>query len=113
MLTVHTREEEREADFLGVRSMPGASMDPQGMITMFQKLLKIEERDSDLLGSLFSDHPDAQERIDNTRYEIGRMRRRRRSLWHRLQSVMPVFFQTKSCLLNAYRFHPCSEVGSP
>jgi len=76
MLTVHTREEEREADFLGVRSMPGASMDPQGMITMFQKLLKIEERDSDLLGSLFSDHPDAQERIDNTRYEIARMRRR-------------------------------------
>ena len=76
MLTVHTREEEREADFLGVRSMPGASMDPQGMITMFQKLLKIEERDSDLLGSLFSDHPDAQERIDNTRYEIARMKRR-------------------------------------
>jgi predicted Zn-dependent protease len=76
MLTVHTREEEREADFLGVRSMPGATMDPQGMITMFQKLLKIEERDSDLLGSLFSDHPDAQERIDNTRYEIARMRRR-------------------------------------
>jgi predicted Zn-dependent protease len=76
MLTVHTRDEEREADFLGVRSMPGASMDPQGMITMFQKLLKIEERNSDLLGSLFSDHPDAQERIDNTRYEIARMRRR-------------------------------------
>lgn len=76
MLTVHTRDEEREADFLGVRSMPGASMDPQGMITMFQKLLKIEERNSDLLGSLFSDHPDAQERIDNTQYEIGRMRRR-------------------------------------
>jgi predicted Zn-dependent protease len=76
MLTVHTRDEEREADFLGVRSMSGASLDPQGMITMFQKLLKIEERDSDLLGSLFSDHPDAQERIDNTRYEIGRMKRR-------------------------------------
>lgn len=76
MLTVHTRDEEREADFLGVRSMPEASLDPQGMITMFQKLLRIEERDSDLLGSLFSDHPDAQERIDNTRYEIARMRRR-------------------------------------
>lgn len=75
-LTVHTRDEEREADFLGVRSMPGATMDPQGMITMFQKLQKIEERDSDLLGSLFSDHPDVQERIDNTRYEIARMRRR-------------------------------------
>lgn len=76
MLTVHSREEEREADFLGVRSMPGAGLDPEGMVTMFQRLLKIEERDSDLLGSLFSDHPDAQERIDNTRYEIARMKRR-------------------------------------
>ena len=76
MLTIHSRDEEREADFLGVREMPGASLDPQGMITMFQKLQRIEERDSDLLGSLFSDHPDAAERIDNTRYEIARMKRR-------------------------------------
>ena len=75
MLTIHSRDEEREADFLGVRAMPGAGLDPQGMITMFQKLLRIEESDSDLLGSLFSDHPDAQERIENSRYEIGRMRR--------------------------------------
>jgi predicted Zn-dependent protease len=76
MLTFHTRDEEREADFLGVRAMPRAGFDPQGMVTMFQKLLRIEETHSDLLGSLFSDHPDAQERIDNTRYEIGRMKRR-------------------------------------
>jgi predicted Zn-dependent protease len=76
LLTVHSRDEEREADFLGVRAMPGAGFDPQGMITMFQKLERIEEQDSDLLGSLFSDHPDAQERMDNTRYEIARMRRR-------------------------------------
>jgi len=77
MLTIHSRDEEREADYLGVREMPGAKLDPQGMITMFQKLLRIEERDSDLLGSLFSDHPDAAERIDNTKYEIARMRRTR------------------------------------
>ena len=75
LLTVHSREEEREADFLGVRAMPGAGFDPQGMVTMFQKLQQIEERNSDLLGSLFSDHPDAEERISNTRYEISRMRR--------------------------------------
>lgn len=76
MLTIHSRDEEREADFLGVRAMPGAGFDPQGMITMFQKLQRIENQDPDLLGSLFSDHPDAQERIDNTRYEIARMRKR-------------------------------------
>src|SRR5207253_8718389 len=75
LLTVHSRDEEREADFLGVRSMARAGFDPQGMVTMFQKLQRIEERDSDLLGSLFSDHPDAEERIANTRYEIARMRR--------------------------------------
>lgn len=74
-LTVHTRDEEREADFLGVRGMARAGFDPQGMVTMFQKLQRIEEQDSSLLGTLFSDHPDAQERIANTRYEIARMRR--------------------------------------
>jgi beta-barrel assembly-enhancing protease len=75
LLTFHTRDEEREADFLGVRILPKAGFDPQGMVTMFQKLQRIEETDSNLLGSLFSDHPDVQERISNTRYEIARMRR--------------------------------------
>jgi len=76
LLTIHTRDEEREADFLGVRTMPAAGFDPQGMITMFQKLQRLEEQNSNLLGSLFSDHPDAEERIENTRYEIARMKRR-------------------------------------
>jgi predicted Zn-dependent protease len=77
MLTIHSRDEEREADYLGVREMPRAKFDPQGMVTMFQKLQRIEERESDLLGSLFSDHPDAAERIENTKYEISRMKRNR------------------------------------
>lgn len=74
LLAVHNREEEREADFLGVRAMPRAGFDPQGMVTMFQKLQKVSRTDSSLLGSLFNDHPDVQERIENTRYEINRMR---------------------------------------
>src|SRR5712671_774870 len=76
LLTFHTRDEEREADFLGVRTLPKAGFDPQGMVTMFQKLQHIEEQNSSLLGSLFSDHPDADERISNTRYEIAHMKRR-------------------------------------
>ena len=75
ILTFHSRDEEREADFLGVRDMSKAGFDPQGMVTMFQKLQKIEGQSPDLLGSLISDHPDVQERIDNTRYEISRMRK--------------------------------------
>ena len=74
-LLIHSREEEREADYLGVRGMAKAGFDPQGMVTMFQKLQRVNGQTPDLLGSLFSDHPDTQERIDNTRYEISRMRR--------------------------------------
>jgi len=73
LLTIHLRDEEREADYLGVRAMARANIDPQAMITMFQKL---GSQDSSLLGSLFSDHPDVEERISNTRYEIARMKRR-------------------------------------
>lgn len=75
ILTIHSRDEEREADYLGVRGMAKAGFDPQGMVTMFQKLQRVQGQTPDLLGSLFSDHPDVQERIDNTRYEIARLRR--------------------------------------
>ena len=74
LLTFHSKDEEREADFLGVRDMSRAGFDPQGMITMFQKLQRVEGQTPDLLGSLISDHPDVQERIDNTRYEITRIK---------------------------------------
>ena len=74
-LTLHTRDEEREADFLGVRTLPRAGVSPQAMVTMFRKLQRISGEDASLLGSFFSDHPDLQERIDNTRYEIARMRK--------------------------------------
>jgi predicted Zn-dependent protease len=75
LLAVHSREEEREADFLGVRAMFKAGFNSEGMITMFQKLQRISQSDAGLLGTLFRDHPDVQERIDNTRYEISRLRR--------------------------------------
>jgi len=78
LLAVHNREEEREADYLGVRAMAKAGYNTEGMITMFQKLQRVNRQNPDLLGSLFNDHPDAQERIDNTRYEINRMSPKRR-----------------------------------
>jgi hypothetical protein len=45
------------------------------MIAMFKKLQELSREDSSLLGSLFSDHPDLEERIENTRFEIDRMKR--------------------------------------
>src|SRR5687768_13861914 len=75
VLTIHSRDEEREADYLGVRGMAKAGFDPQGMVTMFQKLQRVRGQTPDLITSLLSDHPDVEERIDNTRYEIARLRR--------------------------------------
>jgi predicted Zn-dependent protease len=74
LLAVHNREEEREADFLGIRAMARAGFNPEGMVTMFEKLQQVSKTDASLLGSLFNDHPDVQERIDNSRYEINKMR---------------------------------------
>ncbi len=77
LLASHNREEEREADYLGVNGMARAGYNPEGMITMFQKLQTKNRTDPGLVGAIFQDHPDVQERIDNTRYEINRMRGRR------------------------------------
>jgi predicted Zn-dependent protease len=78
LLSVHNREEEREADFLGVRTMSKAGFNPDGMVTMFQRIQRVGETNSSLLAAIFADHPDVQERIENTRYEINRMRSSRR-----------------------------------
>jgi beta-barrel assembly-enhancing protease len=74
LLAVHNREEEREADFLGLHALGKAGFNQQGMVTMFQKIQKVGEQDRSLLNSLFADHPDVDERIENTRYEINRMK---------------------------------------
>lgn len=76
LLAAHNREEEREADFLGVRAMPAAGFDPDAMISMFEKLQRQSQSNRDILGSIFNNHPDTAERIENTRYEVNRMRRR-------------------------------------
>lgn len=74
LLAVHNREEEREADFLGLHAMTKAGFKGQGMVTMFQKIQDVGEKDSNLLGAIFADHPAVDERIENTRYEINRMK---------------------------------------
>ena len=74
LVFAHSREQEREADYLGVHTMSKAGYEADGMITMLRKMQKISKTDSDLLGSFFSDHPDTAERISNTQYEVRRMR---------------------------------------
>lgn len=76
LLSIHNREEEREADYLGVHTMVKAGYDSNAMVSMFEKIQHVGESNSNLLSELFADHPAVEERISNTRYEINRMRQR-------------------------------------
>jgi predicted Zn-dependent protease len=63
----HSREAENEADALAVRMLPGAGIDPGGMVTFFKKLLAERERSPSQLEQWFSTHPLTEERIANVR----------------------------------------------
>jgi len=63
LMTKFSREDEAEADRYGMEYMVKAGYDPQAMISMFKKLLKIHKEKPDLLERLFSTHPPTEERI--------------------------------------------------
>ncbi len=70
LFTRHSREAEREADFLGLHTMYAAGYDPRGMLSMFEKLDRLSRQNPDLLGFVFRTHPPVSERLRNTQAEI-------------------------------------------
>jgi predicted Zn-dependent protease len=74
VVMAHNREQEREADYLGAHIMSQAGYDPQAMVSILKKMQQVDKNDGDLLGSFFSDHPDTNERIANTEYEVRRIK---------------------------------------
>ena len=62
----HGRAAEREADDLGVQFVTRAGINPQGMVTFFNKLLQERQRNPSGLEQFFSTHPLTEERIQNT-----------------------------------------------
>lgn len=68
-----SREAEREADMLGVRSMYGAGYDPLGMARMFSLLLERRESQPGAVERFFSSHPLTEDRIRTVRAEAGKL----------------------------------------
>ncbi|WP_103931193.1 M48 family metallopeptidase [Bryocella elongata] len=66
-----SRQFEAEADFLGVQWMYKAGYDPQGMVTIFEKLSALEKHKPGALSKAFSDHPATPDRIANVEDEIA------------------------------------------
>lgn len=68
-----SRDDEREADRLGVRYMAQSGYDPQGMVHMFRELLRQRERQPGAVSQFFSTHPLTEERIQNVEQQIQQM----------------------------------------
>jgi predicted Zn-dependent protease len=66
-----SREYEAEADYLGIQYMYRAGYDPQGMVTIFEKLAALEKHKPGAISKAFSDHPATPERIAAVEHEIA------------------------------------------
>ncbi len=62
---------EAQADWLGIQYAYRSGYDPQGLVTMFEKLQALEKRKPGVLGRAFSDHPQTPDRISASEEEIA------------------------------------------
>jgi predicted Zn-dependent protease len=68
-----SRNDEREADSLGLRTMSAAGYSPQGMVAMFETLLAQRKSQPGRVQQFFSTHPLTENRIKEMREEIAKM----------------------------------------
>ena len=68
-----SREDEAEADAVGVRDVMRAGIDPRGIPAMFRKLLEARQSNPDAVSAFFSTHPLEEDRIAATEAQIARI----------------------------------------
>ena len=73
MLMSFSRSDESEADFLGVQYMYAAGYDPNGTISILEKLESLQRTKPGLMARVYSTHPMDSSRIDKTQQEIQRI----------------------------------------
>ena len=66
-----SREYEAEADYLGIQYMYRSGYDPQGMVSIFEKLDALEKHKPGAISRAFSDHPATPDRIADVEQEIA------------------------------------------
>ena len=65
-----SREDEAQADFLGLQYMWKAGYDPNAYLAMFAKIIQTQRRDPGSVPSIFMDHPPTKDRIIKAEEEI-------------------------------------------
>ena len=73
MFLKFNRSDESEADFLGTQYMYAAGYDPNGAISIFEKLQSLQKTKPGLVGRILATHPMDADRINKTQQEIQRI----------------------------------------
>jgi len=68
-----SRDDEREADYLGIQYMYKAGYDPNAYVTFFERIQADEKRRPGSIPKIFSTHPPTPERIEQAQKEIARI----------------------------------------
>src|SRR5215472_1321531 len=68
-----SRDDEREADYLGIQYMYKAGYDPNAYVTFFERIQADEKRRPGSIPKVFSTHPPTPERIELAQKEIARI----------------------------------------
>ena len=66
-----TRDEEREADYLGLQYMYKAGYDPNSFVAFFEKVEALEKKQPGTIPKVFSTHPPTPDRIEASQKEIA------------------------------------------
>jgi len=66
-----TRDQEREADFLGLQYMYKAGYDPNSFVSFFEKVEALEKKQPGTIPKVFSTHPPTPDRIESAQKEIS------------------------------------------
>jgi predicted Zn-dependent protease len=78
MFLKFSRDDEREADRVGLRMLTRAGWDARGMVELFDLLGRAANRDPGLVDSFFSSHPSPADRIKDLRADVATMKGGRR-----------------------------------
>ncbi|MGQ0815294.1 MAG: M48 family metallopeptidase [Gemmatimonadota bacterium] len=68
-----SRDDENEADNVAIPLMLASRIHPNGLVTMFQRLMSLRRSSPSALQQWFSTHPTTEERINATRAAISRL----------------------------------------
>ncbi|MEK7767062.1 MAG: M48 family metalloprotease [bacterium] len=98
------RDEERQADLLGVEECAAAGIDPHGAVALFRKFEKTFAERPNAVEGFFADHPFSGERADNVGKHIATLR-----LQPGLRTDSPAYRAWRKAVLSAPAAPPAAD----